>query len=267
MSDLISTKTQSEAETLLGRSFFYRLLAELFRHPSAQKRGRFMGDAAKEWKSRLASLDCQTKEPLAVKLHALFCMLKKIDFQERVCQYEQVFGHTAHSRIPAYELEYGEEHSHRQPQELGDIAAFYQAFGLRMAAAAHERDDHVSVECEFMHVLLWKQLYALAEGMEDKVSICKEAAGHFLSEHLGRWMPAFAARLARESKANLMGMIGDFALAFIAEDCRLSGVKAGESHLPIRKIQEKEETGCISCQYGPGLPVQGKGSDDDQDPV
>ena len=261
MSDPISTKTQSEGGVLLARSFFYRLLAELLRHPSSRRQGRFVHDAARDWKQVLAPFDGPSKEALDGKLSLLFRELKQTGPEEWARQYEAAFGHTAHSRIPAYELEYGEEHSYRQPQELGDIAAFYQAFGLQAAPGAHERDDHVTVECEFMHFILWKQVYALAKNLDEKVSICQEAAGRFLSEHLGRWLPAFATRLVMESGDNLMTRIGDFALEFIIQDCRSAGVSAGESHLPVRKIQEKEETGCISCQYGPGIPAGGKDPD------
>jgi TorA maturation chaperone TorD len=185
---------------------------------------------------------------LLEQLHeSLISKLKVVTLREWTEQYERCFGHTAHSKVPPYELEYGEEHSHRQPQELADIAAFFHAFGLQVSQQAHERVDHISVECEFMSFLLYKEDYALEHDGEEKAMICRQASVDFLSRHLGRWAVSFALRLSQHAGQTLMGRIGDFAFSFINRDCQLCGVQAGPSDLPVRLIQEKEETGCTSC--------------------
>lgn len=186
-------------------------------------------------------------ESVKEKLDALFKQFHQTNRQDWIDQYELCFGHTAHSKVPPYELEYGEEHSHRQPQELADIAAFYHAFGLGVSQQAHERADHISVECEFMSFLLYKEAYALEHDGEEKASICRQASVDFLSCHLGRWVVSFTHRLSQHAGQTLMGRMGDFAFSFINQDCQRCGIGAGPSHLSIREIQEKEEIGCTSC--------------------
>lgn len=236
MSDPTLTKTPSEIEQLLTRSSFYQLLALLFTHPASGK-----------WENLDEFSLVEAPESAKEKLDVLLKQFHQTSRQEWIAQYERCFGHTAYSKVPPYELEYGEEHSHRQPQELADIAAFYHAFGLQVAQQAHERADHISVECEFMSFLLYKEAYALEHDGEKKASICRQASVDFLSRHLGRWAVSFAHRLSQHAGQTLMGRIGDFVFSFINQDCQWCGIQAGPGDLPIRLIQEKEETGCTSC--------------------
>lgn len=257
MSDPTPTKTLSNGDSaysprLLARSCFYQLLACLFRHPeSADNPPHPALSPLKGERNKVRGLvdilgitDIQSLKKLLEVLYDYFSCTSR---QEWIAQYELCFGHTAYSKVPPYELEYGEEHSHRQPQELADIAAFYHAFGLQVAQQAHERADHISVECEFMSFLLYKEAYALEHDGEEKATICRQASVDFLSRHLGRWAVSFAHRLSQHAGQTLMGRMGDLALFFISQDCQRCGIGAGPSDLPIRLIQEKEETGCTSC--------------------
>lgn len=243
----MSTKTPSEVEELLARSLFYQLLSHLFRHPSLNPLRQLEEEMNRIWQENLASLDISFKGEIGKSLTSLFEGLSKISDESWVSQYERVFGHTPHGRVPAYELEYGEEHSHRQPPELADISAYYQAFGLKISKDAFERGDHVSLECEFMGFILYKSAYALEHHGPEKAEICKEAAFSFLKNHLGRWLPALTLRLSKAAPEGLMSIVSDLAFYFVIADCSKLGIQPGPRDLPIRKIQEKLETGCISC--------------------
>ncbi len=65
---------------------------------------------------------------------------------------------------------------------LGDVAAFYEAFAYRPALA--EPLDHVAVEAGFVSFLRLKQVYALAQGDDERAQIAGDAAARFSSEHL-----------------------------------------------------------------------------------
>jgi TorA maturation chaperone TorD len=252
MSGPTFTKTQSEPTELLARSFFYRLLSALFRHPGSGELREEILESRAGGKEALKVLGAgRGAEDLTGHLQLVFKTLRGVSHREWAEQYEQCFGHTANSKVPAYELEYGEEHSHRQPQELADITAFYQAFGLQVSQREHERADHISVECEFMGALVFKEAYALNSGEEEHASITREASQQFLSEHLSKWLPAFAYRLSKFAGKGLMRWIADLALCFIITECRTQEINCGNYDLPVRAIQETEETGCTTCQYGP----------------
>ena len=237
MSVPTNTKTPSDVEILYARSILYQMLAFFFRHPAQIKDIAMVKSNALIWQDAIRCVSANDK---------LIQEFKKSDLAEWICEYERCFGHTVNTAAPAYELEYGEEHSHREPQTLADITAFYNAFGLKIAQNAHERADHVSVECEFMHYLLYKEAFAIEEGTEEQVLVTREASKNFLTHHLGYWLPSFARRLSKISEG-IMQEAALFALEFVTEDFRRLGIQAGSSDLPIRTIQEKEETGCVSC--------------------
>ena len=247
MSGQTSTKTQSEISILLARSFFYRLLADFLKHPASDGVYGRIQEIVGSWEQALSILRIEGKETLGCLLGRVIRQINEIELTEWVKEYERCFGHTAHSRVPAYELEYGEEHSHRQPQQMADIAAFYSAFGLRVAEKIHERVDHAAVECEFVSFLIYKEAYALEHDGEEKALVCRDALHHFLSEHLGQWLPAFAHRLSRHAERGLMKDIADFAFTFAAEDAKSLGLKIGSVDMSVRPIEEGVETGCISC--------------------
>jgi TorA maturation chaperone TorD len=178
--------------------------------------------------------------------------LDTVSIPEWAQEHERVFGHSVQSTAPPYELEYGEEHSHRQPQELGDIAAFYQAFGLRASSASHERVDHIVTECEFMQYVLYKQACALDEGSQERADVCEAAARQFLADHLGCWGPAFCLRLSRAAEQGILGAVTEAALAWLVQDCARVGVPAGSRDLPLRLPKERDEVGCAACAPQPG---------------
>ncbi|MBI1870312.1 MAG: molecular chaperone TorD family protein [Chlamydiae bacterium] len=250
MSGPTNIKTLSEIDELLGRSFFYQLLASLFRHPSSGLGRAFVSETGSNWEHWLDVARIPRANELKNILKSLLEQLHASSDEEWTQHYERTFGHTACGKVPAYELEYGEEHSHRQPQELSDISAFYQAFGLKAADTARERVDHVSSECEFMYYLLYKTAYALENHGEEKAFVCRDAAKSFLENHLGRWLPGLTVRLSNSVGIGLMHSIAEFAFCFIVSDCEKSDVNPGPRDLPIRRIQEKLETGCVSCLAG-----------------
>ncbi len=246
MSDLTSTKTQSKEE-ILARSVLYRALSVLFRHPSDISDFISFKDEFPIWRKAVATLSYPEKNLIAGALDAIIQEFDKITKQKWIDEYESCFGHTAHGVVPAYELEYGEEHSHRQPQQLGDIAAFYTAFGLKMNDSVHERVDHIAIECEFMFYLIVKEVFACGHNDEDKAALCREASLKFLSEHLGSWLPSFCAKLSKVKTSGLLKSIADFSSYFVFQDCKALGIEPGPDSLPIRIVQEKIEAGCVSC--------------------
>ena len=241
-------------EELLARSAVYHALSLLLRHPDT---------ATMKWLSmrehqRLPDIvEMLTKERNG-KFHEavrrLVTVLDSASVAGWTHEHERIFGHSVQSAAPPYELEYGEEYSHRQPQELGDIAAFYQAFGLRISTAAHERVDHIITECEFLQCLLYKQACALDEEAQEHADVCDEAARRFLAEHLGRWGPAFALRLSRVAGESILGMIAEVTMEWLVQDCARMQAAAGPRDLPLRLPKERDEAGCAACALAQRRP-------------
>jgi len=112
--------------------------------------------------------------------------------------YRQLFGLTAVSQqCPPCEIEFepNADVTYRS-QRLGDAAGFYEAFGLEVSTCAGERLDHISVEAEFLYVLLAKEAAALSQENRIGVEVCRDARRKFFQEHVGWWLPAFARVLS-----------------------------------------------------------------------
>ena len=242
-------------ETLLARSAVYHALSVLLRHPDATTAKWLV---AREHHRLPEVLDrFGDNSRLSEQARRLPKVLDAATLPDLTRQHERTFGHAVQGAAPPYELEYGEEHSHRQPQELGDIAAFYAAFGLTIAASAHERVDHAGTECEFLHYLLYKQACAVDADAHEQAEVCGDAVQRFLADHLGRWGPAFALRLTRTAGDEWLGMVGELLLEWLSQECARVDVPLGSCDLPLHSPKEQDAVGCAACVLQQGKPGDG----------
>ncbi len=106
-----------------------------------------------------------------------------------------------------------------------------------------------------MCVLSAKEAYALEHQLDaEELSVCRAAQKHFLREHLGRWTPAFARRLARTAGEDALGRLAAFTGALITSECARFGVRPGSEDLLLRPVDEAAETLCASCSAAPLMP-------------
>jgi DMSO reductase family type II enzyme chaperone len=176
--------------------------------------------------------------------------LKPENFDVFLTSYLAAFGHAARGRCPLNEIEYGDLKADPlfQPHRLADLAAFYRAFGLEVAGDADERHDHICLEMEFMCVLAAKEAYALEHQLDpEELGICRDAQKRFLREHLGRWTPAFARRLARMAGEGPLGALANLTRTFIETECVRLGIAPGSEDLLLRPVDEATESQCTSC--------------------
>lgn len=176
--------------------------------------------------------------------------------------HQRIFGHTARGPVCPYETEYGAEALFQQPQQLGDLAGFYKAFGLTLNTSQHERLDHVSCECEFMAFLALKEAYAIEHDDPGMLEDTRKAARLFLRDHLGRFGLAFARRLAREDQGGFYGTLGDLCFAFLNLECNRVGLAAGPLDLSLRPAtDDRVPMACGSgaeCTAMPGASLVGE---------
>lgn len=143
--------------------------------------------------------------------------------------YTRCFGHAMSKDCPPYEAEYGQAHIFQKTHTLADIAGFYRAFGLDLAADSHERVDHISVELEFMHFLCLKEAYALAKKHPgEQLTLCREAQSKFLRDHVCRWAFGFARRLCAKAGDTLYQELGQLLAVFLEAELRALGLKPAE---------------------------------------
>ena len=167
--------------------------------------------------------------------------------------YRQLFGLTAVSqRCPPCEIEYEPNtdvayRSHR----LADIAGFYRAFGLQVAARAGERLDHIAVEAEFLYLLLAKEAAALERGNQEGAEICREARRKFFQEHVGWWLPAFSRVLLRVAPPGYYRELARFVAGVSCLERLSLGLPPFSAPVTPKPSGEEPQAACFSCLGGP----------------
>jgi TorA maturation chaperone TorD len=104
---------------------------------------------------------------------------------------------------------------------LAELDREYARAGFSVAPSSKEPPDHAAVELEFMSVLCAQEAEAwrrrsLGEALE---RLEREAA--FLQQHLGRWLPELARRVAERDGGTFYVLATDAARTFTAHDLEL----------------------------------------------
>ena len=242
---------QTSLDTAVARSFLYRFIAKAFEDP---ERDGWQSLCQAELQAAFGSAVRALAEGAPPNLESaagkLFGHLKPDGYTAFESDYVTCFGHTVRGDCPMNEIEYGDIKADPlfQPHRLADLGAFYAAFGLEIGHDAAERQDHISIELEFMSVLAAKEAYAIEHNFDDEqTTLVRDAQKKFLREHLGRWTPAFTRRLSRIAGDGSLGALANFTCEFITADCVRFNVTPGSEDLLLRPIDDSLETLCASC--------------------
>ncbi len=232
-------------EDALERSRVYQLLSDAFTFPEEESFRMLKGSFMEELTLQLDHTNGGDSE-------FDFCLLRESvdrlgDVSHLASEYTRSFGHTLSTECPPYETQYEYPHVFQQTQALADIAGFYRAFGLEISNSAGERLDHITVELEFMSFLAYKHAYAMTQHGEEQVEICLDALKKFMKEHLGRWVPTFAAQLARKAGEGFYKELAELTAWWVLKDAERLGVKPSKLREPNAASFELEEDGCLSC--------------------
>jgi len=167
--------------------------------------------------------------------------------------YRQLFGLTAVSQqCPPCEVEFetNTDLAYRS-QRLADVAAFYHAFGLRISVRGGERLDHITVEAEFLYLLLAKQAAALEQGNREGAEICRDARQKFFHEHVGWWLPAFARVLSRVAPPGYYLELAGFVSGLSALERVSLGLPPFSARVIPKPSGEDPQAACFGCPSGP----------------
>lgn len=242
---------ESDVENLLTRSAMYHILSACFLYPSEEKflvlKDLNLHEFIKSLDLCYHMIDDTAELQRCLKEFQRYFESTSLETLQKL--YQRVVGHTISKECPLYETQYGAAHVYQQTHELADIQGFYKAFGLEISEAEKERSDHVSVEFEFMHFLLYKQAYALENHGDEKAQICMDAQKKFLKEHVGKWVPLFAILFGRKTGDGFYNALSAVTKEFMRLEMKLMNVKTEmfkESDLNQDAVAGAPDE-CLSC--------------------
>lgn len=248
---LVESQSVSGVENLLARSSMYQILSGCFLYPLGENLSVLKGMEFTELKKSLVRCyeGIDGGKELQWCLDEVQNSYSDTDIGTLQRIFQAVVGHTISKECPLYETQYGAAHVYQQVHELGDIQGFYKAFGLDISDVEKERSDHVSVELEFMHFLLYKQAYAIENDGDDKAAICVEAQKKFLKDHIGKWVPLFAILFGKKVEDGFYYSLSLLTKEFLRLEMMLMGVQTEmfkESDLNQDMVAGAPDE-CLSC--------------------
>ena len=96
----------------------------------------------------------------------------------------------------------------------------YREGGFELDECFRELPDHVAVELEFLYLLIFREYQARsrndASGLASLLSLKKR----FLADHLGRWVPQFAAAIERSAESMFYRELGMLTDRFVTSEIR-----------------------------------------------
>lgn len=223
----ISPKDSPAVERALSRSKLYLLLSWSFLFPEDEEfleylqSGEFVEDGRVALENLNKLLESKGGEEAKERLQAIAGHFDAIEewvssegsnwsIQDLRDDHRRVFSNVISLDCPPYETLFGNDHVFGQSYTMGDIAGFYNAFGLQLSQDIHERLDHLSVELEFIHYLSYKESYALLHDGKEKLQTVVDAEKKFVKEHIGRWVPLFAGMLKKKADYGFYKILADF---------------------------------------------------------
>lgn len=199
-------------ERALARATMYRLLAAAFSYPTTDNVTEIR-KALDVAEVAAALIDRRTAEATA----ALGASTADTTQPEFEAAYQRSFTLSYSEDCPLYETAFSSRHIFQQTQHQADIAGFYRAFGVDPNA---ERPDHIAVELEFLYLLAVKEAWARDGDEPDHVAVCRQAQRTFLRDHLARWAPVIAGRVAIAGRGTAYEAAARLLLAFVEREER-----------------------------------------------
>ena len=97
----------------------------------------------------------------------------------------------------------------------------YRKAGLDTAINFKDAPDHIAVELEFMHFLIFKEMEAIDLGDDNSVIIYLLNQQSFLNHHLGAWVSEFTDKVANNAKTSFYQNLARATEAFVKDNFHL----------------------------------------------
>jgi len=203
-----------------ARSLVYRRLADAFCKPSPA-----LAAVLEEMEAALETLGSAASED-AARLKSVFCT---VDIRTLKVDYTALFLGPFLVPAPPYGSVYLEDERRLMGDSTVEAHRQYLSLGLDLSPDFKDAPDHICAELEFMHLLAGEALESVdavdAKRLEESV----RRQHHFLQNHLGAWVPTFAAKVAEHAGTDFYRGLAFLADAFIAEDLEaLTVLPAGQ---------------------------------------
>jgi TorA maturation chaperone TorD len=223
-----NTMTETENSTLSPvqmaqlRQALYRFLAMLFLYPDQDRLANVQIAAGELLEARSAWISFE----FGPKVERLLMAQVSLN-DEAAEQVEEEYNHLIRVKpvAPPYESFYLDPQGQARGVIASQLETEYASAGLALSSSLQDMPDHLTVELEFMSFLCAGEVRARETANEpDNVQV-RIRQRSFLNEHLVRWFPQFARRLADAAPESLYSVIAAAAYAFLRYELEYLGLR------------------------------------------
>lgn len=119
---------------------------------------------------------------------------------------------------PPYGSVYLEDNRRLMGDSTVDVQKHYRSLGLDMSPDFKEAPDHITVELEFMHLLINQEMEAIEHSDGQHLAENLRHQRNFLQNHIGAWVTAFTAKVVEHARTDYYRHLASVTRMFIAED-------------------------------------------------
>lgn len=190
----------NQIENLTAKMELYRLISLGFHYPKTQMyieiKGQLFLQAFQNVLEQ-CKIEINDFDDLEIKK---VLMLEGVSFEDFESQYLSDFeiGKASQSVSLCERHYYGKEEN-KNAATLLEIKEFYKNFELEKASDFEDAEDHLVLELEFMHFLIFKELQAIEAELDPEPY--KKCRCDFLERHLIKWIPKFAKLVEKNAKS------------------------------------------------------------------
>ncbi len=191
------------------RAHSYKILAECFYPPD----GRLV--------KALGELGTAARECLPEIIGSI---PRVDDLGRHMVDYSRLFLGPFKVLAPPYGSVYLEDGKFMGSSSL-DAREVYNQEGLNVVLK--EAPDHISVELEFMYLLVLKEAEARDNSDCDHAAVLRDKQASFLQTHLGRWIGSFVENIERHAQTDFYRTLGRVTRGLVGRDMEMVLVENG----------------------------------------
>ena len=214
---------KNTSKDLEARRDLYKLLSMGYNFPN---QGMYEEIKNKNYLSRIekAVFDIDLKiDDDKKNRHDEFLSLKDISYENFEAEYISSFE----ANIPQPKCSLYEGHYRKQigrNNVLLELKAFYKNFGLEKAEIFKDSEDHISIELEFMHFLIFKEWQSTTQLEIDKVPYLN-CQSDFVDRHLSKWIFEFCKNVKKNVKLGFFLILSNITSELVKSDIKRLNLK------------------------------------------
>jgi TorA maturation chaperone TorD len=178
-----------------ARSDVYRFLAACFCLPEKEA---FLKEEVFDNLSRALERVCTSARAFAGKMKSAAFASTEEDLR---VEYARLFVGPQELLAPPYGSVYLEKERSVMGSSTIGVKKIYEQEGLLVDQESHELPDHISVELEFVHYLIGRELAALESGNRREAIDYIQKQKHFLYDYVLPWAPSLCADILKNTES------------------------------------------------------------------